>query len=234
MKEIVIESPARNALGIEVMRGLIAQIEGAGSQPILLRGAGSTFSAGLNLKQVAALDPPQMLDFLNTLETMLEKLYVHPAPVVACINGHAIAGGCVLALCADLRVASDDPEIRIGLNEVALGLEFPPKLLKIVKRRIPSHLRERLLLEAGLYAPQTALRLGLVDELATNVEAAARAALAALAAHPAGAYAATKTSLRPSIALDAEEEAAYRTHLVPAWCTPEVKERVRAVLNRRA
>src|SRR5262245_10697256 len=55
MKEIVIESAARNALGIEVMRGLIAQVAAAGSQPILLRGAGNTFSAGLNLKEVAAL-----------------------------------------------------------------------------------------------------------------------------------------------------------------------------------
>src|SRR5262249_5814197 len=131
-------------------------------------------------------------------------------------------------------VLSDDPEVRIGLNEVALGLEFPPKLLQIVKRRVPSHQRERLMLEAGVYPPPTALALGPVDELAAGGGGARPRAPGTPGAHPAGAYAATKRSIRgASIDLTPAEEKAFREQLVPAWCTPEVKARVRARLSRR-
>ena len=76
-----------------------------------------------------AAEADAMLEFLRALERTMAAWYVHPAPVVACLNGHAIAGGCVLALCADFRIAQASPKTKIGLNEVALGVEFPPHVL---------------------------------------------------------------------------------------------------------
>ena len=231
--EITLSGPGRNALGSEVMQGLLAQLERAGREPVLLGGAGGTFSAGLDLKEVAALDRPGMERFLDLLEQLVERLYLHPGPTVACVDGHAIAGGCVLALCCDHRVAASRPDIRIGLNEVALGLEFPPKLFRVVRRRVAPRALERVLLEAGLHDPRTALELGLVDELADDAPTVARARLARLAAHPREAYEATKRALRAGVCdLTAAEEHRFREELVPAWCTPAVKARVRAVLKR--
>ena len=231
--ELVMSGPGKNALGIELMEWMLGQLDAARGAPILLTGAGDAFSAGLNLKQVARLDRPGMEHFLATLERLIERLYLHPAPVVAAVNGHAIAGGCVLTLCADHRVAVDRPDVRIGLNEVALGLQFPPRLFTVVRRRVAPRALERVVLEAGLYPPRAALELGLIDEIAADAGEVARARLAALAAHPPATYAATKRALRgATITISADEERYFRDELVPAWCAPAVKERVLGLLRR--
>lgn len=232
--ELVMDAPRKNALGTALMEDLLGRIRHAAGRPLLLAGTGDTFSAGLDLKEVAALDPPGMERFLGLLDDLVDALYGHAAPTVACVNGHAIAGGCVLALCCDLRIAADRPALRIGLNEVALGLEFPPKILALVRRRVPPRSVERVTLEGALHDPQTALQLGLVDEVAAEAGAAARTRLAALAAHPRAAYVATKRALRGgALELSAAERRHHREHVVPAWCAPEVKARVVAALGGR-
>jgi enoyl-CoA hydratase/carnithine racemase len=216
------------------MRDVVARVRAAGSRPILVVGAGDTFSAGLDLKEVASLDTPGMERFLLLLDELMDALWMHPGPTVACVNGHAIAGGCVVALCCDHRVALDDASVRIGLNEVALGLEFPPKILALARARVPRRALEAVVLGAGLHPPRTAVVLGLVDEVAADPMATARERLAAHAAHPATVYAATKRALRAG-KLDLSDDARrdFRDRIVPAWAAPETKERVRARLARR-
>src|SRR5512146_795258 len=126
MKTVAIASPRRNALSTGVMKALLAGVRAAKDEPILLRGEGDTFSAGLDLKEVVDLDVAGMTTFLDTLEELVAVLWEHPAPIVAWVNGHAIAGGCILAMCCDRVVAGSDPRFRIGLNETALGRPVPP------------------------------------------------------------------------------------------------------------
>jgi enoyl-CoA hydratase len=232
--ELTVTGPGKNALSTGVMQDLLGRLRSAGDRPILVTGAGDAFSAGLNLKEVASLDRAGMERFLLLLDDLIDALFAHPGPTVACVNGHAIAGGCVLVLCCDYRVAADDPALRIGLNEVALGLEFPPKILALARRRVPPRWHERVLLEAGLHPPRTARELGLVDEVAADPMPVARERLDRLAAHPRAVYAATKRALRAG-ALDLSDEARryFRDHLVPAWCAPATKERVQAALTPR-
>lgn len=233
MFELTLSAPGKNALGTDLMRGILDQLRAANGAPILVTGAGDAFSAGLNLKEVISLDAPGMQRYLGTLEEMIDALYNYPAPTVAWVNGHAIAGGCVVALCCDHRVASDDPKIRIGLNEVALGLQFPPKTMAMVRRQVPSRGLERVLLEAALHGPEMALHLGLVDEVARDAGAVARAHLERLAANPREAYAAIKRTLRgTALRIDDEEARHFRDVLVPMWCSPELKQRVSAALKR--
>src|SRR5215467_7186523 len=141
--ELTISGPGRNALSSVLMEHLIGEVRAAGGRPLLLTGAGGVFSAGLNLKEVAALDHAGMTRFLGLLDDLIDALYGYPGPTVAAVNGHAIAGGCMLVLCTDLRIGADDPAIRIGLNEVPLGLEFPPKLLALARARVPPRSLER-------------------------------------------------------------------------------------------
>ena len=232
-RTITIAGPGKNALGTPVMQKSVAALRAAGGRPVLLTGDAGAFSAGLNLKEVAGLDRDGMLAFLELLETMVDALFNYPGPTVAAVNGHAIAGGCVLALCCDHRVSTDDPSLRIGLNEVALGLEFPPRVMGVVRRRVPPRSIERVTLEAGLYEPRRAAELGLIDAVASDVQAAAEH-LDRLAAHPRGAYVATKRTLRAgATAVSAEDQRYFREQLVPAWCAPEVKQRVLALLGGR-
>ncbi len=218
MVDIVLQGPGKNALSTEVMRGALAALDAAGDAPVLLTGFGDAFSAGLNLKEVATLDGDGMLRFLETLDALVVRLFNHPAPVVALVNGHAIAGGCILMLCADYRVAVDNPAVRVGLNETALGLVFPPRVMKLARARLPRHTLDHVLLDAGLYTPVEAQRLGLLDVAAPDAAAVARGALERLGSHPAEAYRGNKRQLREGVLdLDDAELRAFRDELIPRW-----------------
>lgn len=232
MYELVIDGVGKNALGTDVMTRLLTGLKAAEGQPILLTGAGDCFSAGLNLKEVATLDVPGMVGFLDQLAEVCEGIYNHPAPTVALVAGHAIAGGCVLAQCCDYRVIARSDRTRMGLNEVAIGLRFPPSILRIVTQRIPRRFHEQVLLGAGLHAPDSALALGLVDEVSDDAAVVAHAKLAELAKHPAVAYAHTKADIRGDVSMDAAERARFIEEVVPVWTSPAVKAAVLAVLKR--
>lgn len=234
MREIRLDGPGKNALGSALMAWLREQLRAAAGAPLLFVGAGDAFSAGLDLKEVASLDESGMARFLGLLEDMVAELFAYPGPTVACINGHAIAGGCVLALCCDHRIVRDEPRLRMGLNEVALGVPFPPRTLTAVVQRLPPRAREEVLLGAELHAPAAALRLGLADEIATDVVARGRERLALLASRPAAAYAATKAAVRGTGA--AASDAHTRRlldEIVPAWCAPAVRARLTDALRPR-
>lgn len=232
--EIVLDTPGKNCLGTASMTSLLARIRAAGDAPLLLGGTADAFSAGLDLKEVASQEAAGMERFLVLLEDVMTALYLHPAPTVAAVNGHAIAGGCVLTLCCDHRVMTDSPRAKIGLNEVALGVRFPPRVLAIVRARVPRQHLAEVVLGAGLHDASSGLRLGLVDELAADVLGVARARLAALAAHPSRAYAMTKRDLRgtPETLCPEPAWSAALREAVPTWISPSVKEKLTAVLRR--
>jgi enoyl-CoA hydratase len=233
MHEIVMRAPGKNALSTELMTSVVRELELAAGSPVLIRGADGVFSAGLNLKEIATLDADGMEGFLNCLEEMLDALYTYPGPTVACIEGHAIAGGCVVALACDLRIVAANPELRVGLNETAIGLRFPPKAFAIIRQRLAPSVLERVVLGAELHAPEQAKALGLVDEVAFDVEASARAHLARLASFPREAYARNKEALRAGV-MDVNDGEArkFREEVVPLWSSPETKRRLLALLHK--
>jgi enoyl-CoA hydratase/carnithine racemase len=234
MTEIQLHGPGKNALGTTLMEATRDRLRAAAGAPVLLTGGGDAFSAGLDLKEVVGLDAPGMTRFLELLEDLVATLFAYPGPTVAAVNGHAIAGGCVLALCCDHRIARGDPRLRIGLNEVALGVPFPPRTLAAVVHRVPPRSRDEVLLGAELHGVEAALRLGLVDELATDPVARARERLGFLASHPADAYAATKRTLRAALVAPSDVHARHlHDTIVPAWCAPAARARLGDALRPR-
>lgn len=235
--EIRIRGGKMNPMGSALMADLLEQIHAADGAPLLLTGEGRAFSAGLDLKEVLGLDIDGMRVFLNTLVELARTLHRHPAPTVAAVHGHAIAGGAVLARCCDVVVASEAGKGRIGLNEVALGLRFPPKLIGTLMSKIPLQHRTEVFLGAALHRGPQALRLGLVDRLAPgDTEAAVRGAaidaLAAYSAHPADAYAAAKAVLQQDVREPSQAELDhFETHGLPVWAGPDIKARIRAILG---
>jgi len=233
--EIKLAHPAKNALDSTLMAYMLEQLREAGGRPVLVTGTGNAFSAGLNLKTVSGFDGPAMRMFLDRLEHFMSAIYLYPGPTAAAINGHAIAGGCVMALCCDYRVAAADPAIKIGLNEVALGVRFPPRIHAIVSRRIPKQHHERLILGAELVDPVTALDLGLVDAVSEDPVQSARDRLAAWGALPQDAYTATKRDLRGRGETDLCPAAEHKKRVdeaVDSWISDEVKNRMLAALRR--
>ena len=176
--------PAKNALGTAMMNWLLERLQAAEGQPVLLTGTGDAFSAGLNLEEVASLDPAGMTTFLRLLERCMSALYQHAGPTVALVNGHAIAGGCVLTLACDYRVATDNARAPIGLNEVALGVRFPPRVLRIVRMACPRRRSCQCCSAPRLFTSAGALAHGLVDAVSADAGVVARARLAAARGPP--------------------------------------------------
>jgi enoyl-CoA hydratase/carnithine racemase len=233
MVEIVIESAPKNALGTALMESLRARLAGAAGEPVLLTGRGDVFSAGLDLKELSSLDAAGMRRLLEALEGLVAELWSYPGPTVALVNGHAIAGGCILALACDLAVASSDPRIRIGLSEVALGLVFPPRTFRMVRARLGGPAAERAVLGAGLHDPAAARSLGLVDEVADEARAVALLRLEERALHPPRAYAAAKAALRGgALDLSPAERRAFDEVLIPAWASAETRALVDRLRKR--
>lgn len=231
--EIVLEGPGKNSLGTKLMTTLLERLEEAGNEPVLLRGAGDAFSAGLNLKEVRELEHKPMGEFLELLQVVVARLFHHPAPTVACVNGHAIAGGAVIARACDVAICDSNPRLKVGLNEVSLGLRFPPRVLSVMKHKIPARTQQEVFLGAGLHTPSEAQRLGLVDSVSDTALADAQASLERLAAHPRDAYAATKKDLQGHVAVpDPEMEAAFMEEVVPAWTSEVLRARITQMFAR--
>ncbi|MBS2012165.1 MAG: enoyl-CoA hydratase/isomerase family protein [Deltaproteobacteria bacterium] len=227
---ITFSGPGKGALSTARMTSMLEALRRAGGAPVLLAGEGNAFSAGLDLKEVVSLDARGLEAYLGLLEELVTTLYEYPGPTAAWINGHAIAGGCVMALACDVRVMTATETARIGLTEVALGLRFPPRTFEMCRRRLSRASFERVVLEAGLYDPRAALSLGLVDALGD--ESHARARLAVLAEHPRAAYAATKADVRGRLEVSPEAQRRFAVEIVPAWAAPELKARLQAKLAK--
>jgi enoyl-CoA hydratase len=232
MFDVKLQAPGKNALSTASMTSLLEQLDAARNDAVLLTGAGDCFCSGLNLKEVISLEPPGLLRFLALLEHLVERLFCYPAPTVAWINGHAIAGGCVLALACDHRLVTPNATARLGLNEVANGLRFPPKTWRMIARRLPAHTLDRVVLEGALYAPEMALRLGLVDEVVAS-EADARAYAERVAEAPRDAYVAAKRALRDGLLdVSVEEARHFEEIVIPEWCSPTLRAKLAAALQR--
>jgi enoyl-CoA hydratase len=220
MHEIVLRGRGPNTMSLALLEQLDRELDAATDAPLLITGHGDAFSAGLDLDELAKADAPYVARLLETMGRVVKKLFLHPAPTIALVNGHAIAGGCLVVQCCDVRIAVDDPAVRIGMTGVAIGLTYPPFVLAVFRHRVPLAHVETALLGADRHSPADALRLGLVDELAprASLRDLAIARLGARTKLPARSYAATKRALRePAFAQTDAEHRVFDEEVVPAW-----------------
>lgn len=161
-----------NALDIEFCDALTAcfhVLRKADAKAAVLTGQGTIFSAGVDLKWLSAGGADYIRAFLPALHRLYDAVFFHPKPVVAAVNGHAIAGGCVLACCADRRIMARDAG-RIGVTEILVGVPFPALAFEVVRFAAPPRYLTEFTLSGATYATDEALRRGWVDEVAEPVE----------------------------------------------------------------
>ena len=154
-----------NAMDIEFCRGLSAQVHAcqqSDALALVITGQGRMFSAGVDLPRLVAEGAAYVRDFLPAMNHAFEALFTFPKPLVVAVNGHAIAGGCVLACCADYRMMGREPG-RIGIPELLVGVPFPVVPLEIVRFATPRQHLQALIYRGLTLAADDALRYGLVD-----------------------------------------------------------------------
>jgi enoyl-CoA hydratase len=218
MRTITLQGRGPNTMSRAMLEALDHELDAAGDEPLLLTGAGAAFSAGLDLDALAASDAGEVKAMLEAMERCTRKLFLHPAPTVAAVNGHAVAGGCLLVQCCDLRIATNTETMRMGMTGVALGLLYPPFVPAIFRARVPR--AETVLMGAERVGPSEALALGMLDELVPAAEVVTRASerLEARKSLPRAAYASVKRALREP--LYAHVEAAHARFLeesIASW-----------------
>jgi enoyl-CoA hydratase len=228
-----IDRPPANALDPELLYEgyqAVEQLAGAAPGAVVLTGRDGFFSAGVDLKLVPTLDEDGQRTMVAGINRLFSAWYGFPRPVVCAVNGHAIAGGLILALCGDYRVGAT--EGKLGLTEARAGVPYPVAAMAVVRAELSPPAARRLMLLADLVDPPAALELGALDEVAPAERVLPRALEVAgeLATLPAQAYELVKRQLRgPTIdAIRSDEDP-----LLGSWTSPETGEAARSVLGPR-
>jgi enoyl-CoA hydratase/carnithine racemase len=172
---LTISNPAkRNALDLQILDSLASVLPGLDARCVLLTGAGTIFSAGYDIGDLApdrlAEDAAELV--AHPFQAALEALDAVAPPIVAAVNGHAIGGGLELALACDLRVAAAG--CRLGMPPARLGLVYSHTGLRRFLDAIGGARTRELFLTARLITAEEALGWGLVNEVVERDEVAAR------------------------------------------------------------
>ena len=201
----------------------------------MLAASGKLFSPGLDLQELSRLERPAMERFMSRFSACLLRMYTFPKPLVAAVHGHAVAGGCILALTADWRILGEDA--LIGLNEVQVGVPFPFGVAMMLREAVITPRREEVALFGRNYRGQDAVDTGLANELhaAGGFEEFCRERLEELASKDAHAFAITKRYLR---AATVERVRAFDAQFLPefldGWFSESTRARVAEVVARLA
>jgi enoyl-CoA hydratase len=190
------------------------------------------FSPGLDLVTLLEYDRPAMERFMRLFAQAVWALYALPKPVVAAVGGHAVAGGCIVALTADYRVLRRGG-VQVGLNEVKVGVPLPWSVALLLRASVPPSALTRVALLGRNFADDEALAVGLADQLADadGFEDSCRARLEEFADKDTASIAVTKGYLREGVLREMrgrenEEMGAW----LDRWFSDTTRERIRQIV----
>ncbi len=226
-----------NLVDMELCRGTreqFAALRDSPAQAVVLTGNGSIFSAGVDLLKVLEGKADYVRPFLKALDDLLETLFLFPKPLVAAVNGHAIAGGCIIACAADRRIMARGTG-RIGVPELQVGVAFPVVPLEVVRFAVsPEHFAD-VVYSGATYLAEEARQRGIVDEVVEPADLLPRAIAEAdrLAAIPAAAFELTKMQMRePAVETMRRRRAQLDSRIAEYWSDPGTFEAIRGYVDR--
>lgn len=223
-----------SAMDVELLQALGRELEDVGgARAVILTGTGSIFSAGVDLFRITDGGHPYVDRFLPLLSAFVRALFTLPVPVVAAVNGHAVAGGGVMTLAADYRLMARGNG-RIGVPELLVGVPFPAAALEVVRFAVSPDRVQAVLYTGRTLLPDDALAQGMVDEVveADALLARAREVAGQLAGLPPEAFRMTKQRLRAEAVARMDGAAEYDRAAHAAWSAPETHARIREYVQR--
>ena len=195
-----IDRPPANAMDLELLEAgtaVVEQLRAEKPRAVVLTGREGFFSAGLDLKLAPTLDADGQRRLVGAINDIFAAWYSLPHPVVAAVNGHAIAGGLILALCADYRVAGETG--KFGLTELRAGVPYPAVAIAVVRAELEPRAARQLVLGADLRDAAAMHALGAFDEIAADPLERALEVAGRLAELPGGTYGTVKEQLRGDV-----------------------------------
>lgn len=225
-----------NTLDLELCQHLQATLDELAddASAVVLTGRGRFFSAGIDLLRLLDGGVAYVEQFLNALSGFCEEIFSFPRPLVAAVNGHAIAGGCVIACLADRRLMAQGRG-RIGIPELQIGVPFTSAPFEVMRFAVPRQHFAEVLYGAATYDPAAALERGLVDEVVPSEELLDRAVQTAAAMGKAApsAFRITKAQLRRPVVEQMRAGAtALDADVRELWTRPETLTALRDHVSR--
>lgn len=228
-----------NAINLELVEELAAALEkiehDSEVHGTVLTGSNDKFfSIGLDLPELFPLSRRDFEVFYRAFNRVCLRLYTHPKPTVAALTGHAVAGGCILALCCDYRFVAEGRKL-MGMNEIKLGVPVP-YVADCVLRYTVGVRNAREMVDSGeFHPPETLLRMGMVDRVLPpdRVVAASIEKIQQVGSSPREAFAIIKRNrvepIEAEVGARLEEKMAL---FVERWYSDAARERLSAALEK--
>ena len=226
-----------NAIDVEFCKALKREFRRLAKSDVgavIITSKGTIFSAGVDLPRAAAGGRKYLHDLVVGLDDMYEEIFLFPKPVLAAINGHAIAGGCVLACCADYRVLAAGNS-RMGVTELLVGVPFPPFAFEVLRATTsPMHF-PKFTATGETFDTERALLKGFADEAVSADRLMSRALEKAeqLAAIRPEAFHVNKLHVRATAKQNLKNDrGGLAKQIMTVWEAKETAENIRAYVAR--
>ncbi len=158
-----------NPINLEFIKKLYLELEKLERDPnvggiVLTSGNDKFFSIGFDIPELISQNEAEFTVFYRNINNTCLKLYTIPKPTIAAVSGHAVAGGCVIALCCDFRFISDG-RAKMGLNEIKLGVPVPYPVDCILRDLTGTRIARDIMETGDFFDPRTSHELGIVDKI---------------------------------------------------------------------
>jgi len=199
----------------------------------IITGKDNFFSAGLDLIELYSYNEEEAKSFWHLFLNFAAKITAFKKPLIAAINGHSPAGGCVIALACDARVMAEGKYI-IGLNEVPVGIIVPNSIFHLYAFWLGKADASRSLLEGKLFNPEEALAIGLVDEVVKpeSILTAAERKARKYMAFESNTWQQSKVNIRKElIAITQAEQSADLEIMLKQWWAPSTRAILKTIID---
>ncbi len=200
---------------------------------LIISGGEKFFSMGLDLPGLLELSRVEMEIFWKSFNQVLLDIYTYPFPTLCAIEGHAIAGGTILALACDFRIACGDK--KMGLNEIHLGVPVPVLAQLMLKQVVGENSAQKLMFSGEFIGFDQAHSMGLIDVLVVPEDLIedARTRVMDLMKPPAKAFAAIKANhTAPNVSLFKEQMEEQDELFLDLWFDEQVRKRLKAAAEK--
>jgi enoyl-CoA hydratase len=230
---LTLDRPRANAFSPELVADLrTALLSSRDARAVVLASSQRIFSGGWDLPTIVSFDRPAMTEFVDAYTNVIRDVFTHPAPVVAALPGHAIAGGIILAMAADERIAAEGESL-FGLSEVNLGVPLPRALFEVFRHQLGPRRAERLTASAVNMDLEGALDAGFVDEIVPAADLAERAfERARTLGEPLRAAVIESRRYARADALARFDAARRGDPFLDFWFAPDARARIGALVDR--
>lgn len=228
-----------NSINLELVNDLLETLRSLRDNPearsfVLSSANDKFFSIGFDIPHLIGLSKQEFSTFYRTYNKLCLELFTFPKATVAAITGHAVAGGCILALCCDYRYIAEGHKL-MGLNEIKLGIPVPFPGDCMLRQIIADHHAREVMESGDFYPPEELSRIGLVDEVVPLEEVLSRSIekASALGSFPSGAFAGIKANRVESVAAHIRSNLSEKeSNFIDLWYSQEARARLQAALEK--